>query len=1336
MRSRGLPLALATLLGAVLSPWHEHAGAQTGSTSGIVISEYRFRGARGTSDEFIELFNAGNAPIDVSGWLIRSSTNTNPPALVTVATIPGPAVSRPSTIINPGCYYLVANNATNGYGGTVTPNLTYTMSISDNGGVAVARTPLDIVDQVGQGTQPTAYGEGQRLTFANLGISLTTDVERGIERRPGGALGHVDTNDNLTDFQVNAVSRPQNASTCLVRVNLAITASTSAPSVEQGQPLTVFANVTPGTVPPSSGIQVTGDLSEVGGRPATPFADNGVAPDRFANDNIFTAEVFVAQNNPLGVKQITLTATDAQSRSASGTATVNVTLPARLYLPHEVQGSGVMSPIAIGTPVVVRGVVTALQSRGFFMQTEVNSEDADPDTSEGLFVAVGGSHLAAAQVGHAITVNGAVAELVPVTDPTSPSLTALNFVTSVFDLGDGGLPAPVALTTEEVSDAGTLDQLERFEGMRVHASLVAVSGTGVDGAFYAVVNGQARPFREPGVESGYPVLPCAVGPCNVPLFDGNPERLRVDTDGQLGVAAVDVSSGATMNVTGPLDFESRTFTIVPDAQVTFAGGMSVLAAPAAAANQFTVASFFLGGTVNANRLAKAAIAIRDGLNMPDIIGVQEVEDLAALTALAQAIDDGAAAGQAPNYEAQFLEDSDAGVGVLVKQAGGRVTVDSFEAAGADAVMLRAIVAGPSTMLPQAVTVIVPHLLSRDGSETGDAAGALVREQRKAQAEALANFIQSRQSPTEAIVVMGDFNGFSFNDGYVDVVGTVAGTPATGDQVATQTTSPVSPPPVNLGDLMPPAERYSSVSNGNAQALDHALATANLASQFAGAARARINADFPAMLSGVVLSPSRLSDRDPMVVYFTFRADTLAPVISDVPGDQVVEATSGSGATVNYNTPTATDNLDPVVAVTCAPASGGVFALGNTGVFCSAQDAAGNVAEASFTVSVRDTTAPDLTVPSDIVEEANAAAGNVVSFVASATDAVTASPSIACSPVSGSVFALGTTTVQCSAQDGAGNRSTDSFTVTVRDTTAPALFVPGDLTAEAASAAGAAVSFAISAFDTVTSSPSVGCSSSSGMFPLGTTMVNCSAQDAAGNTSYGSFTVTVQDTVPPTLTMPAPITASTTSASGRVISFTTTATDAVTASPTVNCTPASGSNFPVGDTVVTCAAADAAGNVATGTFPVAVTMQTPPPPVALPGRLAGAGTVVSGEDTVHFAFDVRESAAGERGYLLAQVRRTRSKPTFFIATHVSEVQMSDSPSYTPGTNPASGVDTVMFTGTGVFNGATGYRFVVNAADRGEPGRDHDTFSLTVYAPNGQVVLSASGVLNYGNIQSLR
>jgi len=263
---------------------------------------------------------------------------------------------------------------------------------------------------------------------------------------------------------------------------------------------------------------------------------------------------------------------------------------------------------------------------------------------------------------------------------------------------------------------------------------------------------------------------------------------------------------------------------------------------------------------------------------------------------------------------------------------------------------------------------------------------------------------------------------------------------------------------------------------------------------------------------------------------------------------------------------------------------------------------------------------------------------------------------------------------------------------------------------------------------------VSCTPASGsIFAVGTTTFQCSTQDGAGNPSSASFTVTVQDTTAPVLTVPGNITGAATSAEGRVVTFTATATDVVTTSPTVDCAPSSGSTFAIGETVVTCAAADAAGNVATGSFTVTVTSTTTPPVF---GHIAGVGQLLEGELRVWFAFDVRESAAGERGYLLAEVRRTRGKPTFFIATHVSEVQMSDSPSYTPGTNAASSVDTVMFSGTGVFNGSTGYRFVINAADRGEPGRDHDTFSITVYAPSGQVVLSSSGLLRDGNIRSLR
>ncbi|HUQ86567.1 MAG TPA: HYR domain-containing protein, partial [Vicinamibacterales bacterium] len=1202
MRSRAwLVAAIAVALAVWTSPMQERVSAQSGSP-GIVISEYRLRGPNGANDEFIELFNGGLADVDVSGWLVRSATGN---IVTSVTTLP--SLSR----IRRGCFFLITNtNVTNSAG--VIPDHRYANGngTPDGGGFALFDKTSAMVDQVGNSTG-SAFGEGTRLpAFPN------NTVNQSYERRASAVSGFVDTNNNAADFQLISPATPHNGNpvNCLTPVNLTVNGTASPTHVEQGQRVVLTATVTPATLPGSTNLQVSGNLSAIGGAIDVEFANNGVAPDEIANDNVFSVEAWVPQGTPLGPRPIAVKVIDQQGRRDNQLFSVNVTLPAALYLPHEIQGAGATTPIAIGDPIMVRGVVTAKRVNGFFLQTEPGMEDADSNTSEALFVPANAVQLSRAVVGHLVYVKGLAAELVPVLDPGSPSITAVGDLSFIFDLGESSMPAAVELTTAELSDAGTLDQLERFEGMRVHASLVAVSGTALNGAFYAVLNGQGRPFREPGVESGYPVLSCAVGPCNVPRFDGNPERLRVDSDGQIAVGAVDVSSGAVMEVTGPLDFRSRTFTIVPDAEVTFAGGVSVRGVPAADGNQFTVASFFLGGAVNAHRLAKASLAIRHGLNMPDIVGVQEVEDLAALTALAQAIDaDAAAGGQAaPNYAALVLADSDARVGVLVKQAAGRVTVNEFDAAGADAVMVRATVNGPSTMLPQAVTVIVPHLLSKEGSETNDAAGALVREQRKAQAEALANFIQSRQSndPGEAIISIGDYNAFGFNDGYVDVVGTIKGDPAAADRVATQTTDVVSPDLIDVGALMPPARRYSSVSDGNAQALDHALATANLASQFAGVARARINADFPARLRANVTSPSGLSDRDPMVVYFRFPADTLAPVINGV-ADQVADATGANGATVYYNTPTATDNLDGVVPVTCAPASGSVFPFGDTAVMCSTHDAAGNVAEASFTVSVGDTTAPVLALPSDIFEEAASADGSVVAFAVSATDAVTPEPQVVCSPSSGSLFAAGLTEVECVAHDAHGNTSTGSFNVIVTDTTAPSLTVPGNLTEEATSAAGATVLFSATATDAVSALPMVGCSPSSGSdFALGVTTVRCTAQDAAANTSSQSFTITVRDTTAPVIAVPPDQVTEAGSAAGTAVWFVVSATDAVTASPSVGCSHASGSTFPIGTTTVECTSSDAAGNTGNNSFNVIVT-DTTAPSLTVPGNLTEEATSAAG-----------------------------------------------------------------------------------------------------------------------------
>lgn len=83
----------------------------------------------------------------------------------------------------------------------------------------------------------------------------------------------------------------------------------------------------------------------------------------------------------------------------------------------------------------------------------------------------------------------------------------------------------------------------------------------------------------------------------------------------------------------------------------------------------------------------------------------------------------------------------------------------------------------------------------------------------------------------------------------------------------------------------------------------------------------------------------------------------------------------------------------------------------------------------------DTTAPTLETPGNIFVEATSTSGAVVTYNVTATDAGQAITPV-CSPASGSTFAIGATTVHCTATDPASNSATASFVVTVRDSTPP------------------------------------------------------------------------------------------------------------------------------------------------------------------------------------------------------------------------------------------------------------------------------------------------------------
>ena len=289
----------------------------------------------------------------------------------------------------------------------------------------------------------------------------------------------------------------------------------------------------------------------------------------------------------------------------------------------------------------------------------------------------------------------------------------------------------------------------------------------------------------------------------------------------------------------------------------------------------------------------------------------------------------------------------------------------------------------------------------------------------------------------------------------------------------------------------------------------------------------------------------------------------------------VTVPANSQVTLTYQMSVSATTLGTIITNTASATSTGI----STGVTAQA------------TVMTVDSTPPVLSLPSNITVEATSASGAAVTYSVTATDAVDANPTVACSPASGSTFAIGTTTVNCTATDAANNQSSGSFTITVRDSTAPALSLPSSMTVEATSASGATVTYSVTATDAVDSNPTVACSpASGGTFAIGTTTVNCTATDATNNQSSGSFTITVRDSTAPALSVPSTINLTTSNANGTTATFTVTATDAVTGSPTIVCSPTSGSTFAVGSTTVNCTATDGANNQASGSFLVVVVYQ--------------------------------------------------------------------------------------------------------------------------------------------------
>jgi predicted extracellular nuclease len=541
----------------------------------------------------------------------------------------------------------------------------------------------------------------------------------------------------------------------------------------------------------------------------------------------------------------------------------------------QIQGSGAASPHVGALVTTSDNIVTAVGPDGFFIQTPAERSDNDAATSDGVFVFTGSTDPAGLGVaaGARVDVTGTVQEFFDLTE-----LSGAVEVTVVSCCS--ALPAPVVFDASTPSTSPPADQIERYEGMLVTVSdAVATAGTDRFGDLALVATG-SRAFREPGIL--FPGLP------GLPVWDGNPEVFEVDFDRLLPGFGAPLNAGATVSASGPLGFAFGDYQIWPTA-ATWTDAEVLVPVRPAAAGEMTVGSLNvlrLFDTLDdpavddptpsaadvAQQLAKLAAYVVDVLGAPDVVAVQEVENLFVLEQLAAAI---AVADPAAVYTAYLEEGNDVGGidnGFLVRDT---VTVHAVTQLGAAETLsldgsplhdrppflLEGTWSGGGTSLD--VAVLNLHQRSLSGIETS----ARTRQKRLEQAESVAVKVQDLQTVDPGIVlaVVGDYNAFQFSDGFVDVVGRIAGDFVEADDLL-DGPDLVDPNLANQVLTLPAGERYSFVFDGSAQVLDHALTSLAATGLVRGFEYGRGNADAAAAHGSDPGSPLAASDHDGFVLF--------------------------------------------------------------------------------------------------------------------------------------------------------------------------------------------------------------------------------------------------------------------------------------------------------------------------------------------------------------------------------------------------------------------------------------------------------------------------------------
>ncbi len=676
-------------------------------------------------------------------------------------------------------------------------------------------------------------------------------------------------------------------------------------------------------------FDITCDLSGANTGIATTGNDTQfvIDPDTdFVAGDVCTVTVFAAQ--------VTDQDLPADNMASDFSFSFSVPLPPSLVFIHEVQGSGASSPLD-DQVVIIEGIVTGDFQRGdaddqsnldgFFVQEEDADADADPLTSEGIFVFDGSAPAVAVNVGDQVRVTGTATEFFGETQISSSLVEVIG--TGTATAATVSLPTANAI----LANGEYIADLERYEGMLVTFSdlLTVAELFNLDrfGELLLAQGGRFVQFTNDNAPdaAGLDAHLQDIGRRSIMLDDGvtiqNPDPIRYPAPGLPNMVGATVRAGdSVVGVTGNIRYSrgsggsgDETYRLMPTAEPSFVvANPSPTAAPDVGGSlivaSFNVLNYFTTldgngsicgpafdqgcrGADSQEEFDRQDAKLRTALLAldADVVGLIELENNA--TAALQSITDGLnAVLGAGTYD--FINNGTIGsdairVGLIYQTAsvnpvGSSAILDSsVDPLFNDDKNRPALAHSFQEIATGGVfTVAVNHLKSKGSScddvgdpDVGDGQ-ANCNGVRTDAAIALANWLAT--DPTGSgdsdALIMGDLNAYMREDPIVAIEN--AGY-------------------ANLIDSFAGVDGYSFLFDGQIGTLDHALSSPSMTSQVTGAATWHINADEadaidynldfgrnPAIFDGTIFN--RASDHDAVVVGLNLTG------VGDADGDGVAD----------------------------------------------------------------------------------------------------------------------------------------------------------------------------------------------------------------------------------------------------------------------------------------------------------------------------------------------------------------------------------------------------------------------------------------------------------------